>query len=154
MWEDRVCNRFFVWLEASVVFWVLVWCVDILKCLKWRVPMSFECVEVCWDLPVRCQSIMNCSSQPSQDGTYFPPNKLGLQHTWSKGMQWLTFRLLLHVYSVRLKNMEYWYIAPGHNCGKLVITFNISIIIRVILVDYWCIMRWYWLVAPSSEYLV
>ena len=25
MWEDRVCNRFFVWLEDSVVFWVLVY---------------------------------------------------------------------------------------------------------------------------------
>ena len=42
MWEDRVCNQFFVWLEASVVFWVLVWCVGILRCLWWRVPMSFE----------------------------------------------------------------------------------------------------------------
>ena len=63
MWEDRVCNQFFVWLEASVVFWVLVWCVGILRCLWWRVPMSFECVEVCWDWLVRCQSIMNYSSQ-------------------------------------------------------------------------------------------
>ena len=24
MWEDKVCNRFFVWLKASVVFWLLV----------------------------------------------------------------------------------------------------------------------------------
>ena len=51
-----VCEktRFFVWLEASVVFLVLVWCVDILKCLWWCMPMSFECVEVCWNLLVRC----------------------------------------------------------------------------------------------------
>ena len=63
MWEARVWTRFFVWLEASVVFLVLVWCVDILKCLWWRVPLGFECVEVCWDLLVICQSKVNCSSQ-------------------------------------------------------------------------------------------
>ena len=70
MWEDRVCNQFFVWLEASVVFWVLVWCVGILRCLWWRVPMSFECVEVCWDWLVRCFVLISVSRLSKQETVY------------------------------------------------------------------------------------
>ena len=41
----------------------MVWCIDILKCLQWHLPMGFECVEVCLDSLVRYQSIVSCSGQ-------------------------------------------------------------------------------------------
>ena len=66
-----------VWLEASVDFCVLVCCFEISKCLWWHRPMSFECIEVCWNLLMKCQSVVNYSSQVCW-------RKVNLQELWLK----------------------------------------------------------------------